>query len=81
MKKYTLIELRQMHGVSLRDVAAGIGTSAANVSRAERGIVVPNAQLSHALMLFYNVPYDQIEWPYEKDVTLNYNVKRLRYVR
>ena len=80
MEKYTLLDIRKEHGVTLREVADGIGMSRSNISRTERGLIVPSAHLVHALMLFYNVSYEQIEWPHEKNVEINYDVKRVSYV-
>lgn len=80
MEKYTLLDIRKEYGLTLQEVADGIGMSMSNISRTERGLIVPSAHLVHALLLFYKVSYEQIEWPHEKNVEINYNAKRVCYV-
>lgn len=56
---FSLRELRHERGLSLRKVEELVGISRATLSRAERGIEIPNPGVIHALSRLYEVdPHD-----------------------
>jgi transcriptional regulator with XRE-family HTH domain len=56
---------RQKRERTLHEVAAAVGTDTGNLSRIERGLQVPNKELTDALVRYYGgeVTEIQIMWP------------------
>ena len=69
MMKNLIKELRLENGLKQEQVAAAIGTSNTNLSRYERNLVEPNADIRKKLADYFNVSvpyllgYDDIEAP------------------
>lgn len=56
----TLSQIRQQHGMSMGELARRIGTSTANVSRWERGLVEPRYRHAVRLAEVLGVKVEQV---------------------